>query len=514
MTRSEAVAQSQAAEIITADAHIDQHELSLNARRAATAIEALGIQEGDVVAMLLRNDIPFIEAGLATQYCGVYAVPINWHSAPDEILYVLKDCGARLLIAHADLYRTIEKIVPAHCKVIVVPTPASIRDAFGLTQAQCDVPDGMPEWLPWLSEFEPWSKPDKPVHGSIIYTSGTTGKPKGVKRDPMTPEIRRRNFELFKQTYGIATDVRALIVTPLYHAAPNAFARYVATTAELVVLTPRFDAEEFLALVEKYRINTVTAVPTIFVKLLKLPEEVRNKYDISSLRWISHTAAACPVEVKRGIIEWMGPILHELYGGTEVGIGMHCDSHDWLKRPGTVGKSIAGSTIRIYNEDGTEAPVGVPGEIYVHSPAYSDFTYINMPEQRAEVERDGLISIGDVGYLDDAGFLYISDRKRDMIIYGGTNIYPAEIESALIQNEGVADCAVIGLPDPDFGETVAAFVKKAPGADLSEEDVRTFLGGRIAKYKIPHTIKFVDSLPREESGKLMKRKLRDEYRPG
>uniref|UniRef100_A0A2A4YZP4 3-methylmercaptopropionyl-CoA ligase n=1 Tax=OCS116 cluster bacterium TaxID=2030921 RepID=A0A2A4YZP4_9PROT len=497
------------ATITTPECTINQLELERRVAKAAGGFEDIGVGNGGVVALLMRNDIPFIEAYIATQKAGAYSVPVNWHSTPIEIEYVLKDCAATLLIVHADLYRTIADRIPAGCTILIASTPDYIQEAFKLAKEDCATPEGMTDWRQWIEEQNPRIGPDAPQHGAIIYTSGTTGKPKGVKRLPMAPDLLARNIEVFRKTYGLAPDVRALMVTPLYHASPNGFARYTAINGELLVLLPRFDAEDFLRQIEKYKINTITVVPTIFIKLLKLPKEVRDRYDTSSLKWVSHTASACPVEVKQEMIKWWGPILHEVYGGTETGIALHCTSEEWLRKPGTVGHCIKGCEIRIYSETGQILPVGTSGEIFVKNTAYADFTYINLPEERAAVDRDGFVSIGDIGYLDDDGYLFISDRKRDMVIFGGTNIYPAEIESALILHEKIADCAVIGIPDDEFGEVVAAYIKPVEGVVVTEEDLNLFLAEKIAKYKIPRSYIFVNNLPREESGKLMKRKLRD-----
>lgn len=497
------------AEIVTGDRTVTQDVMQQRVAQVAGALHDMGITEGMTVAQLMRNDTPIIEVNMASQRLGCYSVPLNWHLTGPELLYVIKDCGADLLIAHADLLGAVQDDLPDTCRVVVVETPPAVARAFKLDPAQCVIPKGCTDYEHWLAASTPYAGPQPADRGVIVYTSGTTGKPKGVIRNPMSPEEAERNAATFRDTYGIAPDMRGLLVTPLYHASPNGFARYAATRGRLLVITPRFDPEEFLALIEKHQINVVTAVPTMFVKLLKLPQEVRDKYDVSSLRWISHTASACPVEVKKGLMDWFGPIVHEIYGGTEVGIALHATPQEWLARPGTVGRCVPNAQIRIYGDDGNILPTGQAGEIYVRNANYADFTYINNPDARVESERDGFISIGDVGYLDADGFLFISDRKRDMVIFGGTNIYPAEIESELVQHPDVADCAVIGLPDPEYGEVLAAYVQPAPGAARDAEAIRSYLDPRLAKYKIPRIIRFADSLPREESGKLMKRKLRD-----
>ena len=496
--------------IITGDRTVTCDQIERRVRHVESALREMGIAEGDVVAQLMRNDTPIIEVNIAAQRLGCYSVPLNWHLAVPELGYLLQDSGAVVLVAHSDFLAGIRSEIPDGCRVIAVETPPSIRESYRLTDEECALPADALHYEDWLAAATPSSVPPSADRGVVIYTSGTTGKPKGVMRDPMAPEQSQRNSKVFRDTYGISPDMRGLIATPLYHASPNGFARYAATQGELLVVMPRFDAEEFLAQIERHKINVITVVPTIFIKLLKLPKEVRAKYDISSLRWISHTASACPVEVKREMIEWVGPIIHEVYGGTETGIALHVDSEMWLAKPGTVGRCVDHAEIRIYGDDDEILPTGAAGEIYVKNGSYPDFTYINNPEARAECEKDGFISVGDIGYVDEDGYLFISDRKRDMVIFGGTNIYPAEIESALILNSDVADVAVFGLPDPEFGEIVAAFIQPAEGAPRDEAAIRAFLEPRLAKYKIPRRIEFVDSLPREESGKLIKRKLRDQ----
>ena len=255
-------------------------------------------------------------------------------------------------------------------------------------------------------------------------------------------------------------------------------------------------------------------VPTMFVRLLALPQEVRERYDISSLRWIVHAAAPCPVDVKRAMIEWMGPIVAEYYGGTETGPVTYCTSEEWLAHPGTVGRALPGAVVKILDEDGEELPPGQSGEVYMWHSAWPDFTYEGDEEKRRSVERDGLVSCGDIGYLDEDGYLYLNDRASDMVISGGVNIYPAEIEACLLSLPGVRDCAVFGIPDEEFGEALAAHVEPHEGAQLSEEEVRAHVREHLASYKTPRVVEFSDSLPREDSGKIFKRRLREPYWEG
>jgi long-chain acyl-CoA synthetase len=251
-------------------------------------------------------------------------------------------------------------------------------------------------------------------------------------------------------------------------------------------------------------------VPTMFIRLLRLPPEVRGRYDVSSLRVISHTAAPCPPDVKRALIEWLGPIVSEFYGSTEVGFVTGCNSEEWLAHPGTVGRPLPATEVRVFGVDG-ESPVGESGEVFVRARGNSDFTYFGKDDARAEVERDGLITCGDIGFLDEDGFLYLCDRARDMIISGGVNIYPVEIEACLLKLGGVADCAVFGIPDDEYGESVAAAIKLDEGATLNADDIRSHVREHLAGFKVPQVVTFHESLPREDSGKMFKRKLRQPY---
>src|SRR5205085_11406346 len=282
----------------------------------------------------------------------------------------------------------------------------------------------------------------------------------------------------------------------------------------VLVLMPRFDAEEFLRLIDEQKIDTIFMVPTMFIRLMKLPEAVRKKYDMSSLRHIIHAAAPCPADVKRAMIEWWGPVIYEFYGSTESGAVTFATSDDALKKPGTVGRISPGAELRFVGDDGRVVPDGEIGEIYSRISGNPDFTYHNKPEKRAEIERDGFITSGDVGYIDADGYVFICDRKRDMVISGGVNIYPAEIEAVLHAMPGVKDCAVFGIPDAEFGEKLMAVVEPMDGGAVSADDVRAYLRRHLADYKVPRAIEIGRDLPREDSGKIFKRRLRDPYWQG
>jgi len=300
----------------------------------------------------------------------------------------------------------------------------------------------------------------------------------------------------------------------MYHTAPNVYALAAAIRGMDMTIMTNFDAEEFLRIVADHRVTVVQMVPTMFVRLLALPGQVRSRYDLSSLRWVVHAAAPCPPDVKLAMIEWLGPIVGEYYGGTETGPVTFCTSEEWLAHPGTVGRPLERAVVKVLDADGNELPAGQSGEIYMWLDVWPDFSYAGDEEKRRSVERDGLVSCGDIGYLDADGYLYLNDRRSDMVISGGVNIYPAEIEACLLAMPGVRDCAVFGVPDDEFGEALAAYVEPEDGAPLSEEAVREHVRSRLAAYKTPSLVEFRDSLPREDSGKIFKRRLRDPYWAG
>lgn len=500
--------------IVSGDRFVRREELFERASRGTTAFAELGVKRGDVVAVLLRNDIAFFEATLAAGALGAYTVPINWHYRGDEASFVLADSNAKVLVAHADLLAGIDAVIPPGFTVVGVPTPPEIARAYDVDPGSVDVPDGMLHWDDWVQAHELWDKPRDRAPATMIYTSGTTGRPKGVRRNPFTAENVRELQKINTEVLGISVGMQTVMSGPMYHSAPNTYGLVAVRTGSLMVLQPKFDPEELLQMIEHHRITSLHLVPTMFVRLLRLPDDVKHKYDLSSLKRVVHAAAPCPPDVKRAMIDWWGPVISEYYGGTESGAVTSCNSEEWLAHPGTVGRPIPGATIRVFDDDGNTLGPGEIGEIYIRLEATSDFTYHGKDEQRREVERGGLITIGDVGYFDDDGFLFLCDRKRDMVISGGVNIYPAEVESVLIGMPGVGDCAVFGIPDPEFGESLAVAIEIDDGATITADDVRSYLAERVAGFKVPRLIEFHDSLPREDSGKIFKRKLRDPHWEG
>lgn len=452
---------------------------------AAAGLEALGVGDGDVVAILLRNAPEYLEAMLAARRLGAYFCPINWHFKSDEAAYILRDSGAKVLVAAPDLLEDIRAALPP-VKVIT-------------------------DWADWRDRHDPYSGVPRAPRGNMPYTSGTTGRPKGVRRAETTDEARRRMMELACAAYGVEPGMRGLVSAPLYHSAPNVYSLSAMLVADLLVVEPRFDAERTLALVERHRLTNLYLVPTMCVRLLNLPVETRSRYDVSSVRYALCTGAPCAPMIKQRMIEWWGPIFHESYASSEAGMVTRIDSRESLRRPGSAGRPIGDARIEILDEAGNPLPRGEVGLIYARQPAYPDFTYNNNPEARAAIEKRGLWCVGDMGYLDDEGYLYVTDRKSDMVISGGVNIYPAEIEAVLAVMPGVADCAVFGVPDEEFGEGLCAAVQLRPGHTLAAEGIQAYLRDRIAAYKVPRVVTFHDSLPREDSGKIFKRRLRDPY---
>jgi long-chain acyl-CoA synthetase len=484
------------------------------ARRAASALAGLGVGRGDVVAVYMRNDFALIEANLAAALLGAYSTPVNWHNSVQEARYVFEDSAAKAIVIHADLYRAIAEAITDGPAVFVVETPPEVASVYGVASEQCAVPDGCLAWEEVVASHAPWTEPPLPAPGAMIYTSGTTGRPKGVRHAPRTHAQAEAGLRGLSLVFGVNPpyeEVVSVVTGPMYHSVPSGFGMAMFRVGAQVILEPRFDPEGLLALIERERVSHMHVVPTMFVRLLRLPREVRERYDLSSLRCVAHGAAPCPAHVKQAMIEWLGPIINEYYGGTETGAVTFCSSREWLDHPGTVGRAVLGADVKILDANDRELPPGEIGAIVCRQHDAPEFTYHGDDDKRRGAERRGLIFIGDVGYLDEDGFLHLCDRANDMIISGGVNIYPAEIEAALLDAAGVADCAVFGIPNEEFGEQVHAVVQPAAGGRPSEDELRAFLRERIAAYKIPRQIQFMAELPREDSGKIFKRKLREPF---
>ena len=497
--------------LLCGERQVSGAQLREHAARAAAGFEHMGLAAGDTVAVMLRNDLAYLELMLALGRLGVHLVAINWHFGPAEAGFILRDCGARALVIHADLRPGIAAVIPEGLTVLEVATPPDVLQAYGIGPVEPRMPEAG-GWSAWLDGFAPSTREPLPSVGSMLYTSGTTGRPKAVMRLPGTPRQHAGALRIRAQASQARPGMRTAVVGPLYHAGPNAAARVALEQAELIAVMPRFDPEELLRLIDTHRLTHLSLVPIMMVRLLKLPEAVRARYDVSSLENVTHGGSPCAPEVKRRMLDWWGPVICETYGSTEIGLVTYVTAQEWLARPGTAGRPFSGTSIRILDEDGRELPAGQVGEVHVNPGDNAlPFTYRNNEAQRQAVERDGYITNGDLGHLDADGYLYVTDRKRDMVISGGVNIYPAEIEHALLASPDVADCAVFGIPDDEFGEALAAAVVPARGATPTSETLRQWLRERLAGYKVPKVIALHDSLPREAMGKVFKNQLREPY---
>jgi long-chain acyl-CoA synthetase len=467
-------------------------ELLDRAARLASAMAAAGVVAGDAVALLLRNDFAVLEANLAVRRLDAYGVPINWHWHGAEIGYVLRDATPRLLIGHADLLEGIRNEIPNDLPVIAVGGKGN-----------------WPDYDDWIGAHQPHAGKGNGLGSSMVYTSGTTGKPKAVRRLPATGEESAQRARVLSIIHDTAPENVALVTGPLYHLFSQAILMATFGAGGTVVVMERFDPEECLRLIEKHRVTHSALVPTLFVRLLRLPAEARTRYDLSTLRHVVHSGAPCAPEVKRAMLKWWGPVLYETYGSTETGVVTKISPEEWLAKPGSVGRPVLTGEVRIRGEDGQWAGPGQTGDIYLRIHGTPDFTFHGDPEKRTAVEYDGLITCGDMGWLDEEGYLFLCDRRVDMVISGGVNIYPAEVEAALLEHPGVSDCAVFGIPDPEFGEALVAHVEADGG--VKPDELKAFLRGRIAGYKVPRHVVISDALPREETGKIMKRRLRDNF---
>ncbi|WP_076998190.1 AMP-binding protein [Variovorax sp. KK3] len=486
-----------------------------HALKAASGFAALGVGEGDVVAVMLRNEPEAIEAILAAGHLGAYWCGLNWHFKGEEAAWVLADSRAKLLVIHADLIAQVQDALPPSLPVIAVRPRASTRRMYGLPDA-IDLPDGMPEWDGWIARLPASRVAPKRPKGLMPYTSGVSGRPKGVVRIPLPePEaeaLAAAAAKLATQVLGVTAQARCLLAAPLYHSAPGNYVAACARAGARLWLEPRFDAERLLQLISQERITHLYLVPTMYQRLLALPRERRVGYDLRSVQFVASTGSPCPASVKHAMIEWLGPVIHEAYASSETGYLTFITAEEWLRKPGSVGRAVGDAVIRILDEHGAAQPAGEVGVIYGRQPASPDFTYINNAEARARIERNGLVTVGDLGYVDDDGYLFISGRQSDMVISGGVNIYAAEIEAVLSRMPGLADCAVFGVPDEEWGEAlVAAVVPDADGEHVDAQAVRAFVREHMAGYKVPKFVTVESSLPREDTGKVYKRRVREAF---
>ena len=492
-----AVAMADSGEVVT------YGELEERSRRLGQLLHAAGLRPRDHIAVLMENHPRYFEVYWAAQRSGLYITPINWHLKAEEAGYIVADCGAQALVTSARLGALARELEP------------HLRGVTTRLAVDGDVP-GYDRYERAIEAF-PAERLEREVEGMyMFYSSGTTGRPKGIMPPlgdqafgaPPPPML----IGLVQFLYGMNADTVYLCPAPLYHAAPLGWTTAVQRLGGMVVVMEKFEPARALALIEEHRITHAQFVPTHFVRMLKLDEVERAKYDVSSLRAAVHAAAPCPVEVKERMIEWWGKRIFEYYSGSEGGGFCAIGPDEWLAHRGSVGKPLMGS-IHIVDEEGKELPTGQPGQVWFESGAR--FEYHNDPEKTAKAFNEkGWSTLGDVGYLDADGFLYLTDRISHMIISGGVNIYPQEIENQLTMHPAVVDVAVIGVPHPEMGEEVKAVVIPAEPARAGREleaELIAYCRERIAHYKCPASVDFVDELPRLPTGKLLKRELRDRY---
>jgi len=478
-------------------------EVADSALRMAQWLHAQGLQPGERFAVVLENRVEILALALAARHAGLYAAVLSTHLTPAEVAYIVQDCGAQLVVASHKTLPQLAELQASHplpCWTVDEATPqaASLQAALQALQGQS-------------ADFS-----DRPLGRDLLYSSGTTGRPKGVLK-PLWPAHLRGQTDPealgTARIMGMDEHTVYLSPAPLYHAAPLRYTLRVLELGGQAVIMERFDAETALALIERYRVTHSQWVPTMFSRMLKLPESVRRRYDLSSLRMAIHAAAPCPVDVKHAMLDWWGDILLEYYAGSEACGTTMISSAEWRQRPGSVGRPTTGR-LHIVGDDGQELPAGEIGQVY-----FSDggqFSYLNDEEKtRQAINERGWITYGDIGHVDAEGYLFLSDRRADLILSGGVNLYPQEIENALLRHPDVQEVAVVGVPHPDFGEQPLAAVVLRQDAQASlatAHAIATRAAEVLARMKLPQRVVFVDALPRLETGKLLRRKLKERFR--
>ncbi len=478
-------------------------ELAGRAHQIVHMLRSHGVSTGDIVAYSLPNDVDMLWWMLALQESGIHAIALNPKLSGPEIRSILDHSGAGAVVVHSQFGETAE---------------LASAPSIGLRIAVGGEVDGFVPYEALVEGQPTTTPPDRSFGTPISYSSGTTGQPKAIARGsvPGDPSMIADQMKLFSRAFQFRPLSGAHLVSAgMHHGGCQSFYMGALNVGQPLAIMGKFDAEQALRMIEQHRVTTAYMVPTQFVRLLRLPDDVRSHYDVSSLEVVVHSAAPCPVEVKQQMMDWWGPVIWETYGGME-GAAAIAKPHRWIEKPGTVGRAIKGMSIKILDDDGNEVDLGETGNVYLE-PAVSTFEYRDDPELTASVHRGKAFTLGDIGYLDQDGYLFLRDRAKDMIISGGVNIYPAEVEAVLMSHPVVGDVGVIGVPDSEWGESVKAVVELVDGTQPSpelEQELMTLCRSRLASYKCPRSIDFRDELPRTETGKLYKRWIRDEYWQG
>ena len=470
--------------------------------RVVNSLSGMDLGPNRRVAVLAENSVETVLAHLGALLAGASSVPVNFHLKPDEVAFILADSGARVLFIGPQTAAT----------GLEAARQAGVPEVIGWRLGDEHEAIRWEQWLAAASAAEP--SPDIEPRPNHMYTSGTTGRPKGVELPPtmfagggtMTEHVAALSKS------ALASVGTHLVVGPMYHTGPLSGVRVLAAGIPVVVLS-RFDAEGVLRAIDEYRVEGTVMVPTHFVRLLALPEDVRSRYDVSSLRLVAHTGASCPIDVKRKMIEWFGPVLQDSYGATEVGTTCTISSEEWLEHPGSVGRAVPPFRALVVDDDGNEVPAGTEGRLFFEDATGRGVVYPGDPEKTAQAHlRPGVFTLGEIGYITEDGFVYITDRFSDMIVSGGANIYPAEAEQVLMEHPAVADVTVIGVPNRDMGEEVKALVVPTDPADPPRaEELIAWCRERLAGYKCPRTVDVVETFGRNAMGKVNKRELRKAY---
>jgi long-chain acyl-CoA synthetase len=473
-------------------------ELDARVNQLVRAMRARGIEAGQAIALVCSNRPEFAEVYLAAARNGLRLTPINWHLGAEEIAYIVNDCDAAIFVGDERFAKTVAEAAQ-------LSPNTKVRFAVG------GPIDGFEDYEAALAGESPEPVPDEGIGTTMLYTSGTTGRPKGVYRRRAAPR-RAQNEAVRVHEDG---DLH-LCTGPLYHAAPLAFSLGLPYLWGIgVVIMDGWDPEETLRLIEEHKVTHTHLVPIMFHRLLSLPDDVRNRYDLSSLKRIGHGAAPCPVNVKKAMIDWVGPIIWEYYAATE-GAGTSVESDEWLTKPGTVGK-VPEDHVEIRDEDGNIVPTGEVGTIFLRAPeeAETRFEYYKDSEKTSRAYSGDFFTLGDMGYVDEDGYLFLTDRSADLIISGGVNLYPAEVDAVMLTHPAVRDSCTIGIPNDEWGEEVKGVIELKPGFEPSDELARELIAycrDRLANYKCPKSIAFDDDLPRHDTGKLYRRLVRERYR--